>query len=50
VSVAAVADWKVSNASKQKIKKADGKAPLLKLEQARKLLAHVAGMLQKAKR
>jgi phosphopantothenoylcysteine decarboxylase/phosphopantothenate--cysteine ligase len=42
VSVAAVADWKVSNASKQKIKKANGKAPLLKLEENPDILAWVA--------
>lgn len=42
VSVAAVADWKVSNASKQKIKKANGKAPQLKLEQNPDILAWVA--------
>ncbi|MEO8143893.1 MAG: bifunctional phosphopantothenoylcysteine decarboxylase/phosphopantothenate--cysteine ligase CoaBC [Betaproteobacteria bacterium] len=42
VSVAAVADWKVSNASKQKIKKANGKAPQLKLEENPDILAWVA--------
>jgi len=42
VSVAAVADWKVSNASKQKIKKANGKAPTLKLEENPDILAWVA--------
>ena len=42
VSVAAVADWKVSNVSKQKIKKSNGKTPLLKLEQNPDILAWVA--------
>ena len=42
VSVAAVADWKVANASKQKLKKANGKAPLLKLEENPDILAWVA--------
>jgi phosphopantothenoylcysteine decarboxylase/phosphopantothenate--cysteine ligase len=42
VSVAAVADWKVSNASKQKIKKANGKAPLLKLAENPDILSWVA--------
>jgi phosphopantothenoylcysteine decarboxylase/phosphopantothenate--cysteine ligase len=42
VSVAAVADWKVSNASKRKIKKAGGGAPVLKLEQNPDILAWVA--------
>jgi phosphopantothenoylcysteine decarboxylase/phosphopantothenate--cysteine ligase len=42
VSVAAVADWKVSNASKQKIKKTNGKAPTLKLEENPDILAWVA--------
>jgi phosphopantothenoylcysteine decarboxylase / phosphopantothenate---cysteine ligase len=42
VSVAAVADWKVSNSSRQKIKKANGKAPQLKLEENPDILAWVA--------
>ncbi|MBC7804082.1 MAG: phosphopantothenate synthase, partial [Candidatus Parcubacteria bacterium] len=42
ISVAAVADWKVGNASKQKIKKANGKAPLLKLQENPDILSWVA--------
>ena len=42
ISVAAVADWKVSNPSKQKIKKTGGRAPLLKLEENPDILAWVA--------
>ena len=42
VSVAAVADWKVSNASKHKIRKANGKAPVLKLEENPDILSWVA--------
>jgi len=42
VSVAAVADWKISNASKQKLKKANGKLPQLKLEENPDILSWVA--------
>ena len=43
ISVAAVADWKVANASTQKMKKkGDGKAPELKFEQNPDILATVA--------
>ncbi len=42
ISVAAVADWKVSNSSKQKIKKANGRLPVLKLEENPDILAWVA--------
>lgn len=42
ISVAAVADWKVKNASKQKIKKANGRAPALEFEENPDILAWVA--------
>ena len=42
VSVAAVADWRVKNPSKQKIKKANGRAPALEFEQNPDILAWVA--------
>lgn len=42
VSVAAVADWKVANASRQKIKKGRGGAPVLKLVENPDILGWVA--------
>ena len=42
VSVAAVADWRVTNPSKQKIKKVNGRAPALEFEQNPDILAWVA--------
>ena len=42
VSVAAVADWRVKNPSKQKIKKGNGRAPVLELEENPDILAWVA--------
>jgi phosphopantothenoylcysteine decarboxylase/phosphopantothenate--cysteine ligase len=42
ISVAAVADWKVKNASKQKIKKGSGRAPALEFEENPDILAWVA--------
>jgi phosphopantothenoylcysteine decarboxylase/phosphopantothenate--cysteine ligase len=42
VSVAAVADWKVRNVSKHKLKKADGGAPRIEFEQNPDILAWVA--------
>ena len=42
VSVAAVADWRVKNPSKQKIKKVNGRAPVLEFEQNPDILAWVA--------
>jgi phosphopantothenoylcysteine decarboxylase/phosphopantothenate--cysteine ligase len=42
VSVAAVADWKVKNVSKQKLKKANGSAPRIEFEQNPDILAWVA--------
>jgi phosphopantothenoylcysteine decarboxylase/phosphopantothenate--cysteine ligase len=42
ISVAAVADWKVKNASKQKIKKAKGRAPALEFEENPDILGWVA--------
>jgi phosphopantothenoylcysteine decarboxylase/phosphopantothenate--cysteine ligase len=42
VSVAAVADWHVANASGQKMKKQEGGAPELKFEQNPDILASVA--------
>jgi phosphopantothenoylcysteine decarboxylase/phosphopantothenate--cysteine ligase len=42
ISVAAVADWKVKNASKQKIKKASGRGPALEFEENPDILAWVA--------
>jgi phosphopantothenoylcysteine decarboxylase/phosphopantothenate--cysteine ligase len=42
ISVAAVADWKVKNSSKQKLKKVNGSAPHLEFEQNPDILAWVA--------
>ena len=42
VSVAAVADWRVKKPSKQKIKKVNGRAPVLEFEQNPDILAWVA--------
>ncbi len=42
ISVAAVADWKVKNSSRQKIKKANGRAPALQFEENPDILAWVA--------
>jgi len=42
VSVAAVADWKVKNVSKHKLKKANGSAPRIEFEQNPDILAWVA--------
>jgi phosphopantothenoylcysteine decarboxylase/phosphopantothenate--cysteine ligase len=42
VSVAAVADWRVKNASRQKIKKANGRVPVLEFEENPDILAWVA--------
>jgi len=42
VSVAAVADWRVRNPSKQKIKKVNGRAPVLEFEENPDILAWVA--------
>lgn len=42
VSVAAVADWKVKNSSKQKIRKANGRPPALQFEENPDILAWVA--------
>jgi len=44
ISVAAVADYKVKNAVKQKIKKGDGKSMALELEQNRDILSYVASL------
>ena len=44
ISVAAVADYKVKNPSTQKIKKANGRAVTLELEENSDILAYVAGM------
>ena len=44
VSVAAVADWKVKNSSKQKIKKVNGSTPVLELEENPDILAWVAAL------
>jgi phosphopantothenoylcysteine decarboxylase/phosphopantothenate--cysteine ligase len=43
ISVAAVADWKVKNSSKQKLKKVNGSAPHLEFEENPDILAWVAG-------
>jgi phosphopantothenoylcysteine decarboxylase/phosphopantothenate--cysteine ligase len=42
ISVAAVADWKVKNSSKQKLKKVNGSAPHLEFEENPDILAWVA--------
>ena len=42
ISVAAVADWKVSNSSKHKLKKVNGSAPHLEFEENPDILAWVA--------
>jgi phosphopantothenoylcysteine decarboxylase/phosphopantothenate--cysteine ligase len=42
LSVAAVADWKVKNASKNKIKKVNGRVPALEFEENPDILAWVA--------
>ena len=42
VSVAAVADWSVKNPAKRKIKKVDGRAPVLEFEENPDILAWVA--------
>jgi len=42
VSVAAVADWRVTNPSKQKIKKLNGRAPALEFAENPDILAWVA--------
>lgn len=42
ISVAAVADWKVKNSSRQKIKKANGRPPALQFEENPDILAWVA--------
>jgi phosphopantothenoylcysteine decarboxylase / phosphopantothenate---cysteine ligase len=42
ISVAAVADWKVKKSAAQKIKKADGRAPVLEFEENPDILAWVA--------
>src|SRR5207245_8034923 len=44
IAVAAVADYKVKNPSTQKIKKANGRAVTLELEENPDILAYVAGM------
>jgi len=44
ISVAAVADYKAKNPSTQKIKKANGRAVTLELEENPDILAYVAGM------
>lgn len=44
IAVAAVADWRVSQVSAQKIKKQDGGAPQLSFEQNRDILATVAAL------
>jgi len=44
VAVAAVADWRVANASEQKLKKTGGGAPQLKFEQNPDILAEVASL------
>jgi len=44
ISVAAVADYKAKNPSTQKIKKANGRAVTLQLEENPDILAYVAGM------
>ena len=43
ISVAAVADWKVKNASRQKLKKVNGSAPHIEFEENPDILAWVAG-------
>jgi len=42
IAVAAVADWRVKNSSKQKIRKANGRAPALEFEENPDILAWVA--------
>jgi phosphopantothenoylcysteine decarboxylase/phosphopantothenate--cysteine ligase len=44
IAVAAVADWRVSDASSQKIKKQDGQLPSLTFEQNPDILAEVAAL------
>ena len=44
IAVAAVADYKVKNAVKQKIKKGDGRSMALELEQNRDILSYVASL------
>ena len=44
IAVAAVADWRVSDVSSQKIKKQDGQLPSLTFEQNPDILAEVAAM------
>jgi len=46
VSVAAVADWRVANASTRKLKKTDGQPPALEFAQNPDILATVAAMPQ----
>ncbi len=44
IAVAAVADWRVANASEQKLKKQDGELPQLSFEQNPDILATVAAL------
>ncbi len=50
IAVAAVADWRVANASEQKLKKQDGELPQLAFEQNPDILAAVAAMQDDTKR
>jgi phosphopantothenoylcysteine decarboxylase/phosphopantothenate--cysteine ligase len=47
IAVAAVADWRVANASEQKLKKQDGDLPQLAFEQNPDILAAVAALPQR---
>jgi phosphopantothenoylcysteine decarboxylase/phosphopantothenate--cysteine ligase len=47
IAVAAVADWRVANASEQKLKKQDGELPQLTFEQNPDILAAVAALPQR---
>lgn len=47
IAVAAVADWRVANASDQKLKKQDGELPQLAFEQNPDILAAVAALPQR---
>ena len=47
IAVAAVADWRVANASEQKLKKQDGELPQLAFEQNPDILAAVAALPQR---
>ncbi len=50
IAVAAVADWRVANASEQKLKKQDGELPQLAFEQNPDILAAVAAMQDDTRR